>query len=200
MYDTAAALPSSATQSRRCIESPRLEVVSGAPAAQAPARCYQTLEERSGTPARAAARREPLHGRDHALEAGLFGPVHRTAPPGGEAVAVDVHDIDVARAQRNALLHDARALVDQRMQQPLENLLVGDAAPLDAELARDLLDERHHLGVGDARAAFVTVVAAARLLAEPASGDEPLERSEERRVGKECRYRWSREHEKKKAV
>src|SRR5437763_16693146 len=98
MYDTAAALPSSATQSRRCIESPRLDVVSGEPAAQAPARCYQTLEERSGTPARAAPRREPPHGRDHALEAGLFGPVHRAAPPGGAAGGVRGRAIDVARA------------------------------------------------------------------------------------------------------
>src|SRR5438046_6702687 len=32
----------------------------------------------------------------------------------------------------------------------------------------------------------------------PASYDEAMKRSEERRVGKECRYRWEAEHKKKK--
>ena len=52
------------------------------------------------------------------------------------AIAVDPDDIDVGGALRLALLQDLRALVDHRIEAALEDLLVGDRAPVDALLAR----------------------------------------------------------------
>src|SRR5256885_15273820 len=86
------------------------------------------------------------------------------------------------------LFDDARAFVHQRVQQPVEDFLIGDLTALDAKIARYRLDERHHLRVRGARASLVTVEALTRLLTEPSLAHQAL-RSEERRVGKEGRSR-----------
>jgi len=59
---------------------------------------------------------------------------HRTAPPAGEAVAVDVDDVDVRRAQRSAVLEHARTFIDECVDRALLDLLVGDRAPQDSRV------------------------------------------------------------------
>src|SRR5690606_41097746 len=60
--------------------------------------------------------------------------------------------------------------------------------------------EHHYLGEPDARAAYVVVLDAVNFgsgffpALRTVDGRGGYHRSEERRVGKECRYRWVREH------
>src|SRR6202008_3976896 len=75
----------------------------------------------------------------------------------------------------DALLEDARPLVDERMQQTVEDLLVRDLAPPQTELTRYPLAERGHLRIDDAGAPVVAVEALAAFLAEPAGGHDALE-------------------------
>ncbi len=118
---------------------------------------------------------QAAHRLDHARQPRLLGPEHRSAAVGREAVAVHVDHVDIPGTDGDALVDDARALVDERVQQPLENLLVGYRPALDAELARYRLDERRDLRVGDARASLVAVETPAALLAEAALRHQPLE-------------------------
>src|SRR5207247_4210055 len=80
----------------------------------------------------------------------------------------EIGDVDVARAKRDPLLENARALVDEGPQAAREDFLVTDRAPRDAAFLGTGGDHRLHLGVrlGRARAGFVAVPAGARLLAE----------------------------------
>src|SRR5579864_2520485 len=145
----------------------------------------QPLEKRRGSPARAMRRGKPLHRLHHGRQSRLLRPVHRTSAPRGEAVAVDIYDVDIAGAQGDSFLEDLRALVDERMQQPIEDLFIGDGTALDPELARDLLDEGDDCRVADASASLVAVEALAGFLAEPAIGDQPLENRREALIGRE---------------
>src|SRR5690606_41624849 len=74
-----------------------------------------------------------------------------------------------------------------------------------------VLGHRDPLGLADRLAVFVEERGAAVLAQAPAKDADPdleqnsgqgdmrtADRSEERRVGKECRWRWAPEHEKKK--
>src|SRR3979411_678530 len=61
-------------------------------------------------------------------------PVHRAPIVCREPITVHVHDVHVAGANGDALLHDARALVHQRVQHPIEHFLIRDLAPLDATI------------------------------------------------------------------
>src|SRR6185295_18938938 len=93
---------------------------------------------------------------------------HGAAPMNREAVAIDVDDVDVRGAEREALLEDPRPLVDEGVDAALEDFLVGDGAALDSPLLRGLGDERLDLGIGLRRAAalLVAIPARAGLLAE----------------------------------
>src|SRR3954468_15569303 len=99
----------------------------------------------------------------------LVGVKHRSAAPDRPAIAVDPDHVDVARPVGDALLEDARALVDHREDQALEDLLFVDRAALDAEPVRGVDDDLLDLRIGDrrARAALVTEIAGAGLLAKP---------------------------------
>src|SRR5436305_8978150 len=55
-------------------------------------------------------------------------PEHRPAAIDGPAVAIDPDDIDVGRTLGNAFLEDFRALVDHRVERPLDDFLVADLA------------------------------------------------------------------------
>src|SRR5580658_117087 len=145
----------------------------------------QTLEQRCGAPALAVRETQAAHGLDHPRQPGLLPPEHRAAPVGGKPIAVDVHDIDVTRANGDALIEDAGAFVDQRVQQPVEDLLIRHAAPLDAQLARDALDERRHLRIGNARAPVVAVEALAALLTQAPGGHQMLEDRRPALIGRE---------------
>src|SRR5207302_10218918 len=101
--------------------------------------------------------------------------VHRAALVGREPVAVHIHDVHVAGAYGDALFDDARAFVHQRVQQPVEDFLIGDLTALDGKMARYRLDERHHLRVRGARASLVTVEALTRLLTASSLAHQALE-------------------------
>ena len=60
---------------------------------------------------------------------------------GGEAVAVDVDDVDVAGPQGDAFVEDSRAFVDEGVDRPLDDLLGGDRPRRDPGLAGRLLGE-----------------------------------------------------------
>src|SRR5574337_2162620 len=84
--------------------------------------------------------REALHRLHHVEEAELVGVEHRAAAEQRKAVAGEVDHVDVARAGRDALLQDARGLVDQREHQALHDLFVRNPARRDAFLLAVLLD------------------------------------------------------------
>ena len=95
---------------------------------------------------------------------------HRPAAETRKAVAVDVDDVDVAGAQRDAFLEDLRAFIDQRVNATLEDFLVADLAALDARLLRGFDDKVFDDGIRNriAVARFVTIPAGTRFLAEAA--------------------------------
>src|ERR1051326_9375291 len=68
-------------------------------------------------------------------EPDLVGVGHRAAAPHRPAVAVDPDHVDVARPTGDALLEDARALVDHRVDHALDDLLLVDRSSRDAEPA-----------------------------------------------------------------
>src|SRR5882762_8167899 len=96
----------------------------GTEVAEALALFRQPLEERRGRPGLAVAGVEGRHVGVDFLEADLIGVEHRAPAVAREAVTVEVGDVDVARAERDALLEDARTLVDKRPLASLEDLLV----------------------------------------------------------------------------
>src|SRR5262249_10732444 len=57
---------------------------------------------------------------------------HRPAAVGGEPVAVDVNDVDVAGPQGDPLFQDSRALVDEGVDGPLDDLVGSNSARRDA--------------------------------------------------------------------
>src|SRR5215813_10956794 len=74
----------------------------------------QALEQRRRRPGLAVLRVEGRHVGVDLLEPDLVGVEHGPATVAREAVAVEVGDVDVARAKRDPLLEDSRALVDER--------------------------------------------------------------------------------------
>src|SRR5690606_13290866 len=110
----------------------------------------------------------PAHPFEQLRKADRIGVEHRAAAIAREAVARRPHDVDVARAQRDAFLEDADAFVHQRIETALADLLVAVLALLDAELARPLAQnlDRLRIVVARAVAGLVAIVALARLLPE----------------------------------
>ena len=73
-------------------------------------------------------------------ETDSVGVEHGTAAPRGESVAVEVHYVDIGRAQGDAFTEQVRALVYQRKDASIDNFRCADSAPLDARLASGLLN------------------------------------------------------------
>src|SRR5690606_14454504 len=72
--------------------------------------------------------------RGYLVGAFQSGPEHRAAAIDRPAIAIDPHDIDVARALRLAFGQDQRAFVDHRIEGALDDLLIADLALLDPRL------------------------------------------------------------------
>ena len=93
--------------------------------------------------------------------------MHRAAPVDRPAVPVDPHHVDVAATNGDALVEDLRSFVDHRVEQPLQDLLIGDLAlfmaTVDGELPNHLLDLG--VGCGGPGLRVVAVIAHAVLLA-----------------------------------
>src|SRR5215213_4166801 len=95
----------------------------------------------------AGARGELLQPLDDPPGADLVGVEHRAAAPGRPAVAVEPDHVDVAGPGSDALVENARALVDHRVDQALDDLLPRDQPARHAEARRDAGDEPLHLRV-----------------------------------------------------
>src|SRR5688572_2482272 len=107
---------------------------------------------------------------EHARKPDRVRVPHRPATMGGEAVAVDVDDVDVAGAQGDPLLEEARALVHERVDGAVHDLVGGDVAWPEARLAHPRGHDLLHRGIGerDTPAGLVAIPAGSRLLAEAA--------------------------------
>ncbi len=115
-----------------------------------------------------------FYSRQHLVQADAVGVVHRPAAEGREAVAVEVDDVDVAGALGNAFLENLRALVDQREDAALDDVLLVQRLPLDALFPRRGFQHGREVGIllRGAVAGFVAVVAGTGLLPEHAGGAE----------------------------
>src|SRR4051812_30688375 len=87
-----------------------------------------------------------LQAIDDLLKTDAVGPEHRSAAVDWPAVAVDPDHVDIRGALRNALFQDLRALVDHRVERPLDDLLVADLPTFDALSAGEILNDLLHDG------------------------------------------------------
>src|SRR6267142_435387 len=110
------------------------------------------FEQRSRFPELAMNRVETPHRLQDLVQADGVGIEHRATAIAREAVTVDVDDVDVGCPQCNALFQDFCALVDQRVDAALEDLLVGDRAALDPRFLRGFEDQCLDRGIGNRRA------------------------------------------------
>src|SRR5579859_938790 len=81
----------------------------------------------------------------HFAQAHLIRMEHRAAAPGGEAVAVEVYDVDMGTALRDAVLDDARPFIDEWVDAALDDFFGGRLARRDALLAPVLFDDVFNL-------------------------------------------------------
>ena len=111
-----------------------------------------------------------LHRRQHVEQPHRVGIKHRAAAKQRKTVAAQVDHVDVGGTQRDAFFQNARAFIDHGIHQPLNDLLVSDAAPLNADVGRMLDDHRVDRLARNrlALARLVVVPAGARLLTETA--------------------------------
>ncbi len=105
--------------------------------------------------------RKLLHAPQDLSQSDLARMEHRSAALQREAITGEIDHVDVGGAQRDTLFENLRAFVDQRIQQPLDDLRVGQAAHLHPERLAFLVDDCVHHGIGNG-------VALARLVAIPA--------------------------------
>src|SRR5262245_26467559 len=131
----------------------------------------EPCEQRRRLPLRALVALPELVDRiQHLVQPDLVGVEHRPAAVGREAVAGEVHHVDVGSAQRDAFLEDARAFVGKRVDAARDDLVVRDPAGVYPKLFPIVGENGLHFLVRDrlALALLVAVPAAAGLLPEPA--------------------------------
>src|SRR6266705_2683964 len=89
----------------------------------------QALQQRRRRPGLAVTGVEGRHVGVDLLEPDLVGVEHGPAAVARKAVAVEIGDVDVARAKRDPLLENARALVDEGPEAAREDFLVAHRPP-----------------------------------------------------------------------
>src|SRR6185295_2037579 len=87
----------------------------------------------------------------------LVGPIHQAAPVAREAEAVEPHHVDVAGAQRLAVLQDLAGFIDGGKEQAVQNFRVREAALRDAQLANHGLYDLIDLGIDNGGAIWLLV-------------------------------------------
>src|SRR5882757_5146148 len=82
---------------------------------------------------------------------------------------MDPHKIDVTGTLRNSFLENAHAFIDQRINQPLVNLLIAEFTACDVQLAASIDNQFFNVRIRNrrARSGFVSIIACAGLLPEP---------------------------------
>src|SRR5262249_43408078 len=91
----------------------------------------ELFDERRDVPVtiiRAGLCRESTQRIAHARDADLVRIEHRSAAKRRKAVAIDIYDVDVDRAQRDPFAEDTRPFVHHRIDTALHDLLVRDRA------------------------------------------------------------------------
>src|SRR5580704_13320698 len=87
----------------------------------------------------------------------------------GEAIAVEIDNVDIDCAKREAFLEDSRAFVDERVDATFDDFLRRNFALLDSLFAAPGLHQLRDFGVRDLAALLIVAIpACARLLAEAA--------------------------------
>src|ERR1700722_1520798 len=71
---------------------------------------------------------------DNMVEPNAIGVIHRSAALGREPVAGGVDHVDVRGALRHAFLQNSRTFIDQRENQPFDNVHIGEMMLRDGEL------------------------------------------------------------------
>src|SRR5207248_10736379 len=119
---------------------------------------------------------EAPHRALHVIESHRVGVEHRSAAIARKAVAGEIHDVDIGRAQRNAFVEKLRALVHERVDATLDDLLLGDLARREAVFLTVVVDQRIDRRIGQrvATTGLVAIPAEPRLLAEAAELAQPI--------------------------
>src|SRR5690606_10110570 len=148
----------------------------GLPARKCPTFSGQFFQQRCRLPPLAAACVQLANRRQYLVQADAVGIEHRPTAPSGEAIAVQVDEVDIAGALGDALFEDLCALVDQRVDGAFDDVPLFQLATLDALLARGGGKHRRQLGVFQRRAVarLVAVVSDTGLLPEHAGGAEAV--------------------------
>src|SRR5690348_9952958 len=120
----------------------------------------QALQERSRLPKFAMPRVKFLNALADLFQSNRVGIPHRPAAIGREAVAVEVNDVDIHRAQGDAFLENARALVDQSVDAAVKDLFLGNLPLWNTSLGGPLADQFGDLWIGDGAPIFVILVPA----------------------------------------
>ncbi len=77
-----------------------------------------------------------------------IGIIHRAAAPHRPAIPADPNHVDVAGARRNTLFKNAGPFVDHGEYHALDDLLLADRPPVEAEPCRLRQNDRFDLGIG----------------------------------------------------
>ena len=101
-------------------------------------------------------------------QAQLLCVMQRTAESGGETVAVDPQQVDIAGTFGDALIEQLDAFVDQHEQAAIMDFLIIDGAARHLQFIGQALGEDDHFIVLVALAAFIAIEATAGFLAEAA--------------------------------
>ena len=114
----------------------------------------------------------------------LVGPAHRPADLVREAVAMQVHPVNVSAAAGHRCLENLRPFIDQRQQAALADFLVVDRAPMHAQVLGDFEHQRIDLGVvhGFTAAGGIRVVTLAAFLAETPQRAQGIVDLQQRRI------------------
>src|ERR1700730_3770896 len=110
------------------------------------------------------------YGAHHFRETDCIRVEHRAATQNGEAVTIQVDEIDVGSALCDPLLQNLRPLIHQRIHEALDDFAIADVAPGDPDFGGVAHNHGINLGVrsGSAIAWPVVIPARAGFLSEPA--------------------------------
>src|ERR1700722_10592380 len=110
----------------------------------------QACEQRRRLPKRriaAGLRRDVLEGARDDVQTRLVREEHGAAAKAWETIAVEIDQVDVRSALRDAVLEDAGAFVDQRVDAAVDDFLRAHAARRDAFFPGVLFDDGGNFGL-----------------------------------------------------
>jgi len=130
--------------------------------AEFPARFRQLLQQRRRFPPEAVLPFKFLNAFEHFGQPQRVGVKHRPTAMRGESVAIHINDVDVHRAQGDAIFQNARAFIDQRIHHPVEDFLwrnfAADNASCGGALGDDFFDAMNQQSIANRAALMRTDV------------------------------------------